>query len=71
MTATKKEPRKSKTPYQRAAETVKVLERRLERIRLSKDKLETQHRAIIAEEKATQARLDYARTNPDLQELVP
>ena len=70
MTAAKKEPRQSKTPHQRAFETVKVLERRLERIEAAKTKLNAELKIVQADLEATTTRLAYARQNPDLQAVA-
>jgi hypothetical protein len=64
-------PRNTKTPAQRAQETVAVLERRLTKIRTAKDVLERQVAGIKVEELAVSKRLDYAKANPDLPPTKP
>jgi len=63
---TTKAVRHSKTPAQRAQETVDVLSRRLAKIRTAKDALEKQVRGLVVDEIAVQKRLTYAEANPDL-----
>jgi hypothetical protein len=63
---TVKATRHSKTPAQRAQETVDVLQRRLDRVRAAKDGLETQVRVLVTEERIVAKRLDYAKASPDL-----
>ena len=63
---TAKATRHTKTPAQRAQETVDVLERRLAKIRTAKDALEKQVRGLVIDEIAVSKRLDHAKANPDL-----
>ena len=63
---TAKATRHSKTPAQRAQETVDVLTRRVAKIRAAKDALEKQVRALVIDEIAVAKRLEYALANPDL-----
>jgi len=69
---TDKATRHSKTPAQRAQETVDILERRLAKIRTAKDALEKQVRELVVDEIAVSKRLDYAEASPDLpQKRLP
>lgn len=60
--------RKTKTVETRAQEAVDVLDRRLTKIRTTKDVHEAQVRALAQDEIAVQKRLTYAQANPDLPE---
>ena len=63
---TTKATRHSKTPAQRAQETVDILQRRQVKIAGQKGALEAQHKALVAELEAVTKRLDYAKASPDL-----
>ena len=63
---TTKATRHSKTPAQRAQETVDILTRRLAKIETHKSALEVQTRALAVEHEAVTKRLDYAKASPDL-----
>jgi hypothetical protein len=69
---TTKATRHSKSPAQRAQETVDILTRRLTRIKTQKATLEAQARAVAVEHEAVQTRLTYAEASPDLpKKLLP
>lgn len=59
-------PRQSKTPKQRAEEAVGVLERRLTKLSTKRADMVAEREAIDTEINATEARLAYAKQNPDL-----
>jgi len=63
---TAKATRHSKTPAQRAQETVDVLTRRQVKIAGQKGILEKQVRDLTTELEAVTKRLDYAKASPDL-----
>ena len=63
---TTKATRHSKTPAQRAQETVDILTRRRNKLTEQKNALERQARNLAAELDAVQTRLTYALANPDL-----
>ena len=63
---TAKATRHSKTPAQRAQETVDILHRRLLKIAAQKIALEHQTDDITLQFDVTQKRLDYAKASPDL-----
>ena len=68
---TAKATRHSKTPAQRAQETVDVLTRRLTKIRAAKDALEAQALKLAPELDAVAARLTYVLASPDLPPTKP
>jgi len=59
-------PRTVKTAAQRAQEAVDVLERRLGKVKQAKALLERQARELNPEIDAISKRLEYAKSNPDL-----
>lgn len=63
---TAKVTRHSKSPAQRAQETVDILQRRQVKIAGQKGVLEQQVRKLTAELEAVTKRLDYAKASPDL-----
>jgi len=63
---TAKATRHSKTPAQRAQETVDVLTRRLSKIKVQKSAVEVHARALAVEQETVQTRLTYALASPDL-----
>lgn len=63
---TTKATRHTKTPAQRAQETVDVLTRRLAKIEAAYDAIQKQARDLAPELDAVQDRLTYAKANPDL-----
>ena len=58
--------RHSKTPAQRAQETVDILQRRLVKITTHRTALEKQAVVLASEMATVQARLTYAEASPDL-----
>jgi len=58
--------RNSKTPAQRAQETVDILTRRRNKLTEQKNALERQARNLAPELEAVTKRLDYAKASPDL-----
>ena len=69
---TVKATRHSKTPAQRAQETVDVLTRRRNKLVEQKNALERQARDLAPELDAVQARPTYAEASPDLpKKLMP
>jgi hypothetical protein len=68
---TTKATRHSKTPAQRAQETVDILTRRQVKIAGQTRVLETQHKALVAELEVVTKRLDYAKASPDLPPTKP
>ena len=63
---TAKATRHTKTPAQRAQETVDILTRRRNKLTEQKNALERQARNLAPELDAVQARLTYAEASPDL-----
>ena len=68
---TTKAVRHSKTPAQRAQETVDVLTRRRNKLTEQKNALERQARNLAPELEAVTKRLDYAKASPDLLPIKP
>jgi hypothetical protein len=63
---TVKATRHSRTPAQRAQETVDILTRRRNKLTEQKNALERQARNLAPELEAVTKRLDYAKASPDL-----
>jgi len=68
---TTKATRHSKTPAQRAQETVDVLQRRHAKLLSQRTALEKQAVVLASELEAVTKRLDYAKASPDLPVKQP
>jgi len=67
---TVKATRHSKTPAQRAQETVDILTRRLAKIKAQRTTIEKQAIVLASEIALVQARLTYALASPDLSKIT-